>query len=224
VHAAPATRFADLHVHPAGNARDPGNPQEVYAALCASGLRVAVLADHDRIDVAAELVARSRGEGAPIELIIGEEVTTRQGHVVGIGLSSQVPPGMTLAATVAAIHGQGGLAVVAHPLLPPGLAASAPDLIALAEGDPIARPDALETMNPVAVWVPGWRSRVERLARRANYAMVGGSDAHLARSIGRGRTGFRGDGSSGLITAIRLRETWAEGRRSALREVFRARS
>jgi hypothetical protein len=53
---------------------------------------------------------------------------------------------------VAAIHGQGGVAVVALPLLPPGLAASGPDLIALAEGDPITRPDALETMNLVAAF------------------------------------------------------------------------
>ena len=54
--------------------------------------------------------------------------------------------------------------MVAHPLLPPYVAASARRLAELADGDRRCRPDALETMNPAAAWVPGWRRRVERLA------------------------------------------------------------
>ncbi len=225
MHANAPVGYADLHVHPSGNARRgsprPSTPASIVAALRASGLRVAVLADHDRIDVARELAARSREDGSPLELVVGEEIATLEGHLVGIGLASCVPPGMPLDETVAAVHEQGGLAVVAHPLLPPMRAATAERLLALAHGDPRCRPDALETVNPVAVWVPRWRRRVERLARDGGYAVVGGSDAHRAEAVGRGRTGFPGGDAPALFRAILARETWAEGRRAALRDVLR---
>jgi predicted metal-dependent phosphoesterase TrpH len=184
---------------------------------------VAVLTDHNRVDVARELVARSRDERIPIELVVGEEITTTEGHLLGVGLTALVPAGLSLADAVAAIHGQGGIAVIAHPLLPGNMAASARLLVDLAEGDPRSRPDALEAMHPMAAWVPGWRRRVERLAQRCRYAIVGGSDAHVARSVGRGRTGFHGDTEADLMAAIRGRETWAEGRPSPLRDIFRRR-
>lgn len=194
---------------------------EIYGALRASDLRVVVLTDHDRVDVARELVARSRDEGTPIRLVVGEEITTRQGHLLGVGLTALVPAGLSLAETVAAVHEQGGIAVVAHPLLPTYMAASAHLLAELAEGDLRCRPDALEAMHPLAAWVPGWRRRVERLARRCGYAVVGGSDAHVARLVGRGRTCFHGDTEAALLAAIRGRETWTEGRPLPIRDIFR---
>jgi histidinol phosphatase-like PHP family hydrolase len=75
----------------------------------------------------------------------------------------------------------------------------------------------------MAAWVPGWRRRVERLVRRCGYAVVGGSDAHVARSVGFGRTCFDGETEAELTAAIRERETWAEGRRYPIRDVFRRR-
>jgi len=196
----------------------------VYAALRASDLQVAVFTDHNRVDVAQALVARSRDEGIQIGLVVGEEITTRGGHLLGVGLTSRVPAGLSLADAVAAVHAQGGIAVVAHPLLPTHMAASAHLLVELAEGDLRYRPDALEAMHPMAAWVPGWRRRVERLARRCGYAVVGGSDAHVARSVGRGRTCFHGDTEAALMAAIRGRATWAEGQRYPIRDVFRRQS
>jgi hypothetical protein len=212
---------ADLHIHPSGDAVRVTTPRAVYAALRVSALHVAVLADHDRIEVAQALVARSLEEGIAVELVVGEEISTREGHLLGINLSALVPAGLSLAETVAAVHAQGALAVVAHPLLPPYLAASPRRLIDLAEGDPGCRPDALETMNPVAAWIPGWRHRVERLAARCGYATVGGSDAHVARAVGRGLTYFRGASAVDLLAAIRGCETRADGRRAPLRDVLR---
>jgi len=215
--------LADLHVHPSGNAVSAKTARAVYAALRESGLQVAVLTDHNRVDVAQALVARSRDEAIPIELVVGEEITTTEGHLLGVGLTALVPAGLSLADAVAAIHDQGGIAAVAHPLLPTHMAASARLLVELAGGDPHARPDALEAMHPVAAWVPGWRRRVERLAQHCGYAIVGGSDAHVARSVGRARTGFHGETEADLIAAIRRRETWAEGRPYPLRDIFRRR-
>src|ERR1035437_9637406 len=223
MHAHPPIGHADLHIHPSGDGVSAKTPTAVYAALRASGLQVAVLTDHNRIDVAREVVTRARDEGIPIVLLVGEEITTREGHLLGVGLTARVPAGLSLADAVAAVHDQGGIAVVAHPLLPTSMAASARLLIELAEGDPRQRPDALEAMHPMAAWVPGWRRRVERLARRCGYAVVGGSSAQVGPSVGLGQPCFPGETEAALMAAIRGRETWAEGRRYPIRDVFRRR-
>ncbi|MGH2463831.1 MAG: PHP domain-containing protein [Candidatus Limnocylindrales bacterium] len=212
---------ADLHIHPSGNWADAETTTAIYEALRTSGLQVAVLSEHDRIDVAKALVQRSNDEGISIELVVGEEVTTSQGHLLGIGLSERVPAGRPLGVTIALVHEQGAIVVVAHPLLPAYLAAPGRLLIELAEGDPDRRPDALEGMHPTAAWFPGWRRRVERLAGRCGYAVVGGSDAHTARSVGRVWTSFPGTNATDLYAAIQSRQTSTEGRRHALRDIFR---
>jgi predicted metal-dependent phosphoesterase TrpH len=162
--------------------------------------------------VAVALVARARAEGQKIALIVGEEISTNEGHLVGIGLTALVPPGTSMAGAIAAVHRQGGLAIVAHPLLPTRIAAPADLLIELYEGDRRFRPDALEAMNAMAAWVPGWRGRVERLAVRYDYAVTGGSDAHVGRAVGRCWTEFPGTDIADLYAAIRGRQTRPAGR------------
>ena len=114
----PPIGHADLHVHPSGDSVGRGTARAVYEALRSSGLQVAVLADHNRVDVAQALVARSRDEGIPIELVVGEEITTWGGHLVGVGLASVVPAGLSLAEAVAAVHEQGGIAIASRRVCP----------------------------------------------------------------------------------------------------------
>ena len=109
---------------------------------------------------------------------------------------------------------------MAHPTLPVWTSVAAATLVALADGEPLTRPDALEAMHPLAAWLPGWRRRVEALATQFGYAVVGGSDAHRATSVGRGRTVFPGTSAADLFAAIRAGTTWAEGRRAPFRGIF----
>jgi predicted metal-dependent phosphoesterase TrpH len=212
---------ADLHVHPAGNRASGGSPAAFLAALPA-GLDLVGLTDHNRIAFAAELV--TRGADVGLALVVGEEITTREGHLLGLGLRSLIVPGGSLGDTIAEIHAQGGIAIVAHPLLSMGSSASRTILEALAQGRPERRPDAVEGFNARVAWVPGYRRRVERLAAEAGYAVVGGSDAHRAADIGRGVTRYRGETLADLAAAIAAGETTVEGRPQGLRElVWRAR-
>ncbi len=50
-----------------------------------------------------------------MHIIVGEEISAREGHVVGLFLQEWIPPGMDAARTVDAIHRQGGIAIAAHP-------------------------------------------------------------------------------------------------------------
>lgn len=209
---------ADLHVHPVGNGSSVRSPTALLSALVAAGLDPVALTDHDRIDAAAELAAR--GADAGLVILVGEEITSREGHVLGLGLGTLVAPGRSLGDTVAAIHAQGGLAIVAHPLLAIPSSASAGTLKALAQGPPERRPDAVEGFNPGVAWMPGYRRRVERLAAAAGYAVVGGSDAHRPAGVGRGLTRYRGRTFADLGAAIAAGETTAEGRAYGLRDLL----
>jgi predicted metal-dependent phosphoesterase TrpH len=210
---------ADLHVHPAGNRPGRHDPISFLAALAVAGLDLAALTDHDRIDIAAELAARAADAG--LALVVGEEITTRDGHLLGIGLRSPVAPGHSLGDSVAAVHDQGGLAIVAHPLLPLPTSARSRLLAALADGSPERRPDALEGFNPAVAWLPLHRHRIAALAASAGYAVVGGSDAHRPSAVGRGVTRFPGLTLADLRAAIDARSTVVDGRPYGLRDLRR---
>ncbi len=219
---APTLGRADLHVHPAGNRASGGSPMAFLDALPAAGLDLVCLTDHNRIDFAAEIAAR--GADAGLALVVGEEVTTREGHLLGLGLRSLVEPGGGLGDTVARIHAQGGIAIVAHPLL--SMPGSAPRSIleTLAQGESERRPDAIEAFNWRVAWLPGYRRRVERLAADAGYALVGGSDAHRPADVGRGATRYQGSTLADLAAAIAAGETAVDGHPGGLRGlVLRAR-
>lgn len=193
---------ADLHIHPAGDRYKGGDPAGFPAALAASGLAVAVLSDHDQVELAQRLRLEALEAGLTTAIVVGEEISTSDGHLLGLWLSDLVPPGMSLADSVAAIHDQGGLAVVAHPLLPTTISAGRRLLADLAQGPVRQRPDALEAFNPMAAWLPLEARLVARFARAHGYPTVGGSDGHRPEDIGRGFTVFNGATEDDLRAAI----------------------
>ena len=146
------------------------------------------MTDHDCIDGALE--AR-RAAGGAIEVVTGEEVTSRDGHILGLFLTSAVPPGLDAAETIAAIHEQGGIAIPAHPYLRLGGARGVG-----AAGIGLDW-DAIETLNgsPGAWWAnrEAWRHR-SAWAR----AETGGSDAHILDAVGTVVTVYPGAGAADL--------------------------
>src|SRR5919201_1749205 len=75
---------ADLHSH---TDRSDGNdsPQDVAAFAAALGLDVLAVTDHDTLDGAFRAADHSAASGGP-EVVIGEEVTSRDGHIIGLFL------------------------------------------------------------------------------------------------------------------------------------------
>ena len=189
---ATAPGVADLHVHTTWSDGAP-TPAEVLARAIEIGLSVVAITDHDCIDGALEA---ARLAGSTCEVVIGEEVTTLDGHVLGLFLERAVPAGLTVAATIEAIHDSGGIAIPAHPYLRLGGARG----VGLA-GEGLAW-DAIETRNgsPGAWWANRSASRRrERWAR----ATTGGSDAHILEAVGSVVTLFPGRTAAELRAAIR---------------------
>src|SRR5262245_23425305 len=114
--AVPAGR-ADLHVHSIWS----DGAQAPAAIVRAAAGRVDVLAitDHDEIRGALEAreFARAHSE-LGVDVVIGEEVSTVNGHVLALWSRGRVQPGPTAERTRPPLPHQAGLALAAHPFHP----------------------------------------------------------------------------------------------------------
>ena len=197
---------ADLHVHTLAS-DGTASVEEMIEAAVRRGLDVVAITDHERIDaaLAGRVIARARGW--PIEVVVGEEITTRGGHLLGLWIEEPVRPLQSLRESIAQIHEQGGVAIPAHPLVPYPLCASAGALRRLiASADPRVRPDAIEVFNPTTAGRP-WHPRVVRFAAEQALAGVGNSDAHHPAHVRQGWTTFPGRSATDLRAALEDRTT-----------------
>lgn len=101
----------DLHTHSLASPDGSLKLADYEQALDKDALGVVAITDHDRIDFAVE-AQRIFGEE---RIIIGEEITTLDGEIIGLYLTEKIEAGQTAEQTVAAIRNQGGLVYVPHP-------------------------------------------------------------------------------------------------------------
>lgn len=100
----------DLHTHSIAS-HDGGLSVAHYKKALDEGLLDAIaITDHNRIDQAI-LVQQELGK----QIIIGEEVMTDVGEVIGLFLKKPIASGLSLTETIAAIKGQSGLVYIPHP-------------------------------------------------------------------------------------------------------------
>lgn len=197
---------ADLHIHSLASDGTAGVVDILERAAGPAGLDVIAITDHERIDSAVAARALAIDRGLPLEVIVGEEISTRGGHLLGLFLTEPVRPWRSLRSSIAAVHDQGGLAIPAHPLFPYPLCAQAAVLRRLlADPDPAFHPDALEAFNPTTL---GRSSRrVAEFIAAHDLAGIGCSDAHALGAIGQGYTTFPGRTGDDLRAAILGRQT-----------------
>ena len=181
----------DPHIHTLAS-DGVSDVEAILEAALARGLDAIAITDHERIDAAVAARDIATGRGLPIEVVVGEEVSTRNGHLVGLWLKRRIRPWHSMKRSIAMIHEQGGLAIIAHPLPPYPLCASERTIRRLMdEADPIYHPDALEGFNPTTARMR-WSRKAPALAEELGIASVAGSDAHQAVKVGSAVTLFRG--------------------------------
>jgi predicted metal-dependent phosphoesterase TrpH len=202
---------ADLHIHSLASDGTAGVEEILAHVEERTELDVIAITDHERIDAAVAARAISRERALRVDVIVGEEITTLGGHLLGLFLEERVPSLRSLGWAIAAVHEQGGLAIPAHPLVPYPLCAQGFVLRRLLrDPDPRRHPDAIETFNPTLLGQP-WHGRVVRFAASHGLAAVGNSDAHAASAIGTGWTTFPGSSAEDLRQAIAERRTGSHG-------------
>jgi hypothetical protein len=200
--AAEASGTADLHVHTL-HSDGCDSPSDVVRWAERIGLDVIAITDHDTITGALIAAELAQGNRSFPQVIVGEEVSSRDGHILGLFITRLVPPGLSAQETVAAIHEQGGLAIAAHPYW--RHEAPARNGRVYGVGDHIERVefDAVEVIN--GGFTPSMIAANRRAAAAAcalRRTQVGGSDAHVKHALGWGHTRFPGSTSRALREAV----------------------
>lgn len=198
---------ADLHLH-TDFSDGLHTPRQVVQSASRAGLQIIAVTDHDTLEGAfrAKEYSRRRAD-LGVEVVIGEEISSLNGHVIGIFLEKFIPARLTAKRTVELIHQQGGIAILAHPYhIYTGRSGAEPRAVELIDEIPF---DGVETVNHGDAF-SFWSNRraLKALARRP-IAQIGCSDAHNVRFIGMGYTEFVGNTSEDLKRAILRRETVA---------------
>ena len=204
---------ADLHIHSNHSDGVASITEILEYASSETDLSVIAITDHNTIEGA--LLAQQTASSYRVEVIVGEEVSSTEGHVLGLYLTEEIPPGLSPAETIRRISAQGGIAIIPHPFSnrgvfgPFGRSRFADAISELAF-------HALEVYNSVPFL--GWANRVaaKMFAGGQGIAAVGGSDAHVLRGVGAGYTLFRGSTAEDLRRSIDELETRAEARRGGL--------
>jgi hypothetical protein len=164
----------DLHVHSHFSSDSVITPKQLGFYAKRHGLDGVAITDHDRLD-SALAIAKS----TDLLIVPGIEVSSLNGHIIGLNVQEKIPKKLGSEETVDRIHDAGGIAIACHPL-------------AFFKGSlgkhTNAKFDAVEVVNASAF--PFNRSVVfaQRLAWNLRIAQVGGSDAHYGPEIGYGYT------------------------------------
>jgi predicted metal-dependent phosphoesterase TrpH len=198
---------ADLHIHT--NLSDgTASPKKVVAEALTRGLNVIAITDHDSLEGAKRVADVLAEQQAPIDLIMGTEVTTRSGHFIGLFLEKRIKMYKSVEYSIDAIRDQGGLCIVPHPLgkLVPSLSRRKIDDL-LDRGFVI---DGIEMYNPSPANAM-MRQAVQECNQQWNFAAVGSSDAHFWQHIGAGYTLFPGATANDLKQALQTRATTSGG-------------
>jgi len=165
----------DLHVHTACSRDSLARPDAIVRWAERRSLDAIAVTDHNTIAGARTLQAL----GA-LPLIVGEEVHTREGEIMGLFLREEIPAGLTPAETVRRIKAQGGLVCVPHPFdSVRGSRLSATALEAI-----LADVDIIEVFNARVTHARD-NNRAADLAERRGLLAGAGSDAHAACEVGR---------------------------------------
>jgi predicted metal-dependent phosphoesterase TrpH len=198
---------ADLHLHT--NLGDgTASPQRLLEVARQRGLKVIAVTDHDHMEGCKRVQELIDSSGSDIEMIWGCEVTTRQGHFLGLFMKRPVKFLTHVEAAIEAIKEQGGLCLIPHPMgrLVPSLSRRKIDDL-LTRGYPI---DGIELYNPSPANA-GAREQVKLLNGEWQFAGTGSSDAHFWQHIGAGYTLFPGSSAEDLRQAILNQTTRAGG-------------
>ncbi|MEX2546435.1 MAG: PHP-associated domain-containing protein [Chloroflexota bacterium] len=205
------TGRADLHIHTLAS-DGVSSVAQILEHAEAAGLDLIAITDHERVDAAHAAHAMAEARGMRVKVIVGEEISTRGGHVLALFIEKRIRPWGSLRSAVAQVHEQGGLAIVAHPLVPYPLTCASGRSIRrlLDDPDPDVHPDGIEAFNPTTAGTR-WGARVPQFVADVGVAALGNSDAHRAEDVGQAFTTFEGASAADLRRAIEARTTSWQG-------------
>jgi len=162
---------ADLHVHTMFSLDGKTTMEQLVETAKERGIGCIAVTDHNEFK-AFELLKDNKD----VIIIPAEEVSSKEGHIVALGIDRLIPRGRSIQETIDLIHEAGGYAIAAHPYR---------WWSGLGEKNTLSYPfDGIEARNGRSI--PSANVKSEALAKRIGKPITAGSDAHVPKHIGEG--------------------------------------
>ena len=165
-----------FHIHTVYSSDGRITLPELARRSKAAGIDCLFITDHNTIEGALRFQERF----PELLTVVGEEIMTSSGEVIGLFLKEEIAPGRSVEETMAAIRAQGGIVVLPHPCDAWRPSSLKPEVYEAA----FAQTDAVEVFNCRTFSARHDRRATRDCARHGKLA-IPGADAHFPEEIGR---------------------------------------
>lgn len=164
-----------FHVHSCYSLDSWSKPEDIVNFCRENNIEAIAICDHNEIKGAVE--AQKISEGNP-KVIIGEEIKTTSGEIIGLFLNKKIEKNLTLSDTINQIKRQGGLVCIPHP----GETLRREAIKRNCIKDIILEVDIIEAYNARTIF-PKDNCWAEEVAKLNSKPRIAGSDAHFIYKI-----------------------------------------
>lgn len=185
----------DFHMHTYGSGDAVTSIEEFEDAVVAADLDVVCVTDHNAVHVAHTLSG-----DLDVRVIVGSEIKTQAGELIGLFIDERVSFGLPAAECARRIRAQGGIVYVPHPIGPRNHAMSAHAMDDLVEAGLVDAIEVFNSRNPS----DGVNAAAAAFATSRGLPGGAGSDAHYPDEIGAAWLELPDfDGPDDLVSAMR---------------------
>ncbi|MFQ6057002.1 MAG: PHP domain-containing protein [Methanosarcinales archaeon] len=184
--------FLDLHIHTFEGRHKLMDAKTLNKVLNAKNLDGVAITDHDYLSNAIKFKKQIKNH----LVILGEEISSSDGHILAIGIQELVPSGKSTEETIEHIHDQDGIAIAPHPYYFE-MSKSIWNKVKN------CKLDAIEVYNGLAgvLIIPNYLSN--RVADKLNLPKVASTDAHELNQVGTSYTEILAETEDKILEKIK---------------------
>jgi len=192
----------DLHIHSKYSEDACGSASEIMNQVKKKGLQGMAITDHNSITGGMKAKKISSKD---FLVIPGVEVSTADGHCIGLNVEKDIPKNKSVAETIELIYDAGGIPIVPH-LFRNMSGIKEQNLVSV-----VNRVSAIEVYNSCSL--PKTNLKTADVARKYGLGGTGGSDSHEPVYAGDAYTVVDTTDFSidGILSEIEKKNTWGNG-------------
>jgi predicted metal-dependent phosphoesterase TrpH len=205
--------FADFHIHTRFSRDSILTEEKFITRAIERGLTHVAVTNHNNVEgaIAVRDKVAEMGLSDKLTVILGEEVSTADGEVVGMFLTKTIPRGLSANETADEIHRQGGLVSIPHPFDPfRGSHIKEGPLRNLAE---VGKIDMIEVFN-CRVTIQGHNDEAAEFAKRYDIPGIAASDSHSSFEVAMAFNAMPAFDSADELRTALLQNEWHASRSS----------